>query len=113
MGRSFRLHTWRHPLLELSRQLSHPSRRKTFRVYRNICTNSPQLVSAPGTTSKMRYAISIFLILRTGVVGRNIHMRQICYDQLDETMRKVPTALSPVIAVDRKASRPLHKQIYD
>jgi GntR family transcriptional regulator/MocR family aminotransferase len=28
-------------------------------------------------------------------------------------MRKVPTALSPVIAVDRKASRPLHKQIYD
>src|ERR1700720_1488413 len=62
---------------------------------------------------KMRSAISIFSILRTGVVGRNIHMRQICYDQLDETMRKVPTALSPVIAVDRKASRPLHKQIYD
>jgi GntR family transcriptional regulator/MocR family aminotransferase len=28
-------------------------------------------------------------------------------------MKKVPTALSPVIAVDRKASTPLHKQIYD
>jgi GntR family transcriptional regulator / MocR family aminotransferase len=28
-------------------------------------------------------------------------------------MKKVPSALSPVIAVDRKAARPLHKQIYD
>jgi GntR family transcriptional regulator/MocR family aminotransferase len=28
-------------------------------------------------------------------------------------MRRVPSALSPVIAVDRKAGRPLHKQIYD
>jgi GntR family transcriptional regulator/MocR family aminotransferase len=28
-------------------------------------------------------------------------------------MRKVPSALSPVIAVDRKAAKPLHKQIYD
>src|SRR5580700_8443438 len=28
-------------------------------------------------------------------------------------MKKVPSALSPVIAVDRKAAKPLHKQIYD
>ena len=28
-------------------------------------------------------------------------------------MKKVPSALSPVIAVDRKATKPLHKQIYD
>jgi GntR family transcriptional regulator / MocR family aminotransferase len=28
-------------------------------------------------------------------------------------MKKVPNALSPVIAVDRKAAKPLHKQIYD
>ncbi len=28
-------------------------------------------------------------------------------------MRKVPSTLSPVIAVDRKAAKPLHKQIYD
>jgi GntR family transcriptional regulator / MocR family aminotransferase len=53
------------------------------------------------------------LILRSGVVGRNMHIRQIRYGQLDGAMKKVPTALSPVIAVDRKASRPLHKQIYD
>src|SRR5271154_6978880 len=28
-------------------------------------------------------------------------------------MKKVPSGLSPVIAVDRKAAKPLHKQIYD
>ena len=28
-------------------------------------------------------------------------------------MKKVPSTLSPVIAVDRKAARPLHRQIYD
>ncbi len=28
-------------------------------------------------------------------------------------MKKVPSALSPVIAVDRKTAKPLHKQIYD
>jgi len=28
-------------------------------------------------------------------------------------MKKVPSAISPVIAVDRKAAKPLHKQIYD
>src|SRR5450755_536954 len=28
-------------------------------------------------------------------------------------MKKMPSALSPVIAVDRKAVKPLHKQIYD
>jgi len=28
-------------------------------------------------------------------------------------MKKVPSALSPLIAVDRKAPKPLHKQIYD
>jgi GntR family transcriptional regulator / MocR family aminotransferase len=28
-------------------------------------------------------------------------------------MKKVPSTLSPVIAVDRKAAKPLHKQIYD
>ena len=28
-------------------------------------------------------------------------------------MKRVPSTLSPVVAVDRKAARPLHKQIYD
>jgi hypothetical protein len=28
-------------------------------------------------------------------------------------MKKVPSAISPVIAVNRKAAKPLHKQIYD
>jgi GntR family transcriptional regulator/MocR family aminotransferase len=47
------------------------------------------------------------------VVGRNIHLSQIRYDQLGRAMKKVPSALSPVIAVDRQAAEPLHKQIYD
>jgi GntR family transcriptional regulator/MocR family aminotransferase len=52
-------------------------------------------------------------MLRRRVVGRNIHLSRIHYDQLDEAMKKVPSALPPVIAVDRKAAKPLHKQIYD
>src|SRR5271168_5043094 len=52
-------------------------------------------------------------MLRRRVVGHNIHLSRIHYDQLDEPMKKVPSALSPVIAVDRKAAKPLHKQIYD
>jgi GntR family transcriptional regulator / MocR family aminotransferase len=30
-----------------------------------------------------------------------------------DKMKKVPSAVTPVIAVDRKAAKPLHKQIYD
>ncbi len=52
-------------------------------------------------------------MLRGGVVGRNIHLSQFCYDQFEATMKRVPSAISPVIAVDRKAAKPLHKQIYD
>src|SRR5277367_6143074 len=52
-------------------------------------------------------------MLRCRVVGRNIHLRQICYDHSGAQVKKVPSALSPVIAVDRKATKPLHKQIYD
>ena len=52
-------------------------------------------------------------MLRRRVVGHNIHLGAIHYDQLDGAMKKVPSALSPVIAVDRKAAKPLHKQIYD
>jgi GntR family transcriptional regulator/MocR family aminotransferase len=63
--------------------------------------------------NQKRYEISIFLILRGGVVGCNIHLSYIRYDQFGGAMKKVPSALSPVIAVDRKAAKPLHKQIYD
>ncbi len=50
-------------------------------------------------------------MLRRRVVGHNIHLVPIHYDQLDGAMKKVPSALSPVLAVDRKAAKPLHKQI--
>src|SRR5262249_26115091 len=47
------------------------------------------------------------------VVGGNIHVGAILYDHLDSQMKKIPSTIWPVIAVDRSASRPLHKQIYD
>jgi GntR family transcriptional regulator/MocR family aminotransferase len=52
-------------------------------------------------------------MLRSAVVAGNIHLQLICYDHLEGSMKKVPTTLLPVIAVDRKAANPLHKQIYD
>jgi GntR family transcriptional regulator/MocR family aminotransferase len=57
--------------------------------------------------------ISAFLMLPRSVVGGNIHINQIRYDHKGAAMKKVPSALSPVIAVDRKAAKPLHNQIYD
>src|SRR5882724_7510529 len=47
------------------------------------------------------------------VVAGNIHLSQGRYDHYDVGMKKVSSAFSPVIAVDRKAGKPLHKQIYD
>ena len=52
-------------------------------------------------------------MLRRGVVAGNIHSGKTCYDHLDGTVKKVPSTLSPVLAVDRKAAQPLHRQIYD
>jgi GntR family transcriptional regulator / MocR family aminotransferase len=47
------------------------------------------------------------------VVGGNIQMRRFRYDHLVAKMKKVPSAFSPVIAVDRKIAKPLHRQLYD
>ena len=52
-------------------------------------------------------------MLRKGVVAGNIHSVKICYDHLDGPVKKVPSTLSPVLTVDRKAAQPLHRQIYD
>ena len=52
-------------------------------------------------------------MLRWAVVAGNIHLLGIRYDHLESQMKRVPSTLSPVIAVDRKAASPLHKQIYD
>jgi GntR family transcriptional regulator / MocR family aminotransferase len=35
------------------------------------------------------------------------------HPSIQPSMKRVPTTLSPVIAVDRTAAKPLHKQIYD
>jgi GntR family transcriptional regulator / MocR family aminotransferase len=47
------------------------------------------------------------------VVGGNSHLRDIWYSHYHSHMRTVGKALTPVIAVDRKAAKPLHRQIYD
>jgi GntR family transcriptional regulator/MocR family aminotransferase len=48
------------------------------------------------------------------VVVINIHLTQFGYDHYDfATMKKVPTGILPIIVVDRKAQKPLHRQIYD
>jgi GntR family transcriptional regulator / MocR family aminotransferase len=47
------------------------------------------------------------------VVGSNIQIRRFDYDHLVVTMKKVSSAFSPVIAVDRKIAQPLHRQLYD
>jgi GntR family transcriptional regulator / MocR family aminotransferase len=45
------------------------------------------------------------------VVGRNSHLLRFLDYHYDWAMRKAPAGFSPVIAVDRAASRPLHRQI--
>jgi GntR family transcriptional regulator/MocR family aminotransferase len=47
------------------------------------------------------------------VVGHNSHLRKLQYDHYDLAMKRVADAFSPVIAVNRNAGKPLHKQIYD
>jgi GntR family transcriptional regulator/MocR family aminotransferase len=47
------------------------------------------------------------------VVGDNIHFIDFWYNHYTMGMKRVSSGLSPVIAVDRKAGKPLHKQIYD
>jgi GntR family transcriptional regulator/MocR family aminotransferase len=47
------------------------------------------------------------------VVCGNIHLIQFGYDHYNAGMKRVSSGLSPVIAVDRKAAKPLHKQLYD
>ena len=47
------------------------------------------------------------------MVEGNSHLDQFRYDHYDETMKTNSGGFSPVIAVDRKAAKPLHRQIYD
>ncbi len=47
------------------------------------------------------------------VVCCNIHIGHSGYDHYDGRMKKVPGGFSPVIALDRKSAKPLHRQIYD
>ena len=47
------------------------------------------------------------------VVGSNIHLSHFGYDHYTLGMKRVSSGISPVIAVDRNATKPLHKQIYD
>jgi len=47
------------------------------------------------------------------VVGHNHHLQLYRYNHYILAMRKVATGFSPVIALDRKSRKPLHKQVYE
>jgi len=47
------------------------------------------------------------------MVRRNDHLFGYSYNHYDDTMRKVASGFSPVIAIDRKSPKPLHRQIYE
>src|SRR5258708_21827773 len=52
-------------------------------------------------------------MLRLGLVGSNIHFGQFDMTTVHNALKRVPSPVSPVIAVDRKAAEPLHRQIYN
>jgi len=47
------------------------------------------------------------------VVGHNDHLQPYRYNHYISRMRKVASGFSPLIAVDRRSSKPLHKQVYE
>ena len=47
------------------------------------------------------------------VVGHNDHLQPYQYNHYIPRMRKVASGFSPVIAVDRRSSKPLHRQVYE
>lgn len=55
----------------------------------------------------------ISLKLAKRVVDSNIHLIRLWYNHYDWQMKKVSSGFSPIMSVDRKAAKPLHKQIYD
>lgn len=47
------------------------------------------------------------------MVRRNIHFRGIRYSHYDESVKRVASDISPIIAIDRNRSKALHRQIYE
>ena len=47
------------------------------------------------------------------VVGCNDHLREYLYNHYIEPMRKVASGFSPIVALDRRSEKPLHKQVYE
>jgi GntR family transcriptional regulator/MocR family aminotransferase len=47
------------------------------------------------------------------VVGRNDHLQAYRYNHYILAMRKVASGFSPVIALNRRSKKPLHKQVYE
>lgn len=48
------------------------------------------------------------------MVGDNIHLTANLYDHYDPVyMKKVPSGILPIVAIDRSSSKALHRQVYD
>jgi len=52
-------------------------------------------------------------MIASELVAGNSQLRPIRYDHYHGTMKSLPGAISPLIAVDRNATKPLYRQIYD
>jgi len=52
-------------------------------------------------------------MIASKLVASNSHLRLIRYNHYHRGMRSLPGAVSPLIAVDRTAAKPLYRQIYD
>jgi GntR family transcriptional regulator/MocR family aminotransferase len=52
--------------------------------------------------------------MNSEVVSGNTHLTGSSYSHYDfAEMKKTPTGISPIIAIDRRARKPLHRQVYD
>ena len=63
---------------------------------------------------RRRVAIVVNAILTPKVVGDNTHLTMVGHSHYDPpAMKRVASAIVPVIRIDRKAQQALHRQIYD
>jgi GntR family transcriptional regulator / MocR family aminotransferase len=76
---------------------------------RRITTGSALEPAMPSHVSRIHH----HAISHEGVVGGNNHLRGFRYGHYDHGMNDVSGGILPVIAVDRRAASPLHKQIYE
>jgi GntR family transcriptional regulator / MocR family aminotransferase len=76
--------------------------------------------ASPNSQTHLRLQVStssplapIAVSLGVQVVSAAIRLMDFWYDHYNRSMPRVSSGLSPILSVDRRAPKPLHKQIYD